>query len=196
MAFQLQFRATRHVASRREFFNEFIQQFRYGVVRLTKKLFSKLQFYSVKLRRRHCFQFPHGGRKKGKKINTEEIKIKTKFVRRPFPSLATRVIDRTVVDNLSQASGTRSGSFLSGRVARKSDNPICGRRDFRPREPTSAVTYEDTLMLPHRGFTSYMLMNNLVTNSVPPRFSPPHAGADNNDPTQNSRICARTFPCN
>lgn len=108
--------------------------------------------------------------RKEKKKNGGETKNKKKFVCCPFPSVATRVIDRTVVDNLSRAFGTRSGPFLSGRVARKSDNPICGRHDFRPREPTSAVMYEDTLMLPHRGFTSYMLMNNLVTNSVPPGF--------------------------
>lgn len=115
----------------------------------------------------NCFQFPHGGQKRKKNGGNKKQK---NFVRCPFPSLATRVIDRTVVDNLSRAFRTRSGPFLSGRVARKSDNPICGRRDFRPREPTSAVMYEDTLMLPHRGFTSYTLMNNLVTNSVPPRF--------------------------
>lgn len=53
--------------------------------------------------------------------------------------------------------------------------------------------YGDTLMLQRRGFTSYMLMNNLVTNSAPARFTRVRGIDDDNEAAmQNSRIRAQT----
>lgn len=144
----------------------------------------------MKLRRRHCFRCGRERERGGQRKKESHLVA----LLLPLPHTCQR--PRTVVDN-SHLGPLRHGfrwiPFLSGHVARKSDNPICGgRRDFRPPCESTPYTYiyiyvcgrvmyEDTRVVnnaPASDFISYMLMNNLVTNSVPPR----HISAVDNNP--------------
>lgn len=92
----------------------------------------------MKLRRRRCFQFPHGGRKRKKK-KPEETKTKNSYAALFLPLPRVSSTERLSIIFLAPSGHTFRPVFIR-RVARKSDNPICGRRDFRPHE-TYVVGY-------------------------------------------------------